>query len=523
MLPSYPYPNTSSFQKRSSIASERPHLHKYGMSSLNNFNNNSNISLTNSNFNYSLKYPYQQNTGGSRNNNNNNYHDSNNLYSTLNQNALLNNDLGNNNNTSELSDLAHTSFYESNYPLYGLDWTFSDNRQLSKIALSTYHEDKKNSLKILYGYPFDTTHDNTNNNHNSTRNNDYDYDDENNNNNNNNNDNNNDDNSDNNDNSNNNNNQSIEDDIENWNFIKKFDYTVKYPITKLQWDPSIAISSYSLTDLLATTSECLRIYQLDDENLKLIEKSALTSSKISNLNQLPPMTSLDWNKFDPTHLITCSIDTTCTAWNLVKETFVAKTQLIAHDSEVYDVKYISKDINLFTSCSSDGSVRLFDLRNLEQSTIIYENINNNKTSLSPTCLSSSSVSTFSPSSTISTKLLRLSTSNYNPNQIAVLQEYSNKILILDLRNVGLPILTLDNHSSSINSIAWHPSKNQLISGSDDCQIFIYDFNSQNLNNDSILPNYKFQTENEINNICWNHIGDWVGINNGKQFQAVKTV
>lgn len=48
-----------------------------------------------------------------------------------------------------------------------------------------------------------------------------------------------------------------------------------------------------------------------------------------------------------------------------------KTQLIAHDQEVYDVAF-GKSVSIFASVGADGSVRMFDLRNLEHSTIIYE-------------------------------------------------------------------------------------------------------------------------------------------------------
>ena len=50
----------------------------------------------------------------------------------------------------------------------------------------------------------------------------------------------------------------------------------------------------------------------------------------------------------------------------------AKTQLIAHDKEVYDVRFCAGSVDVFVSCGADGSVRMFDLRSLEHSTIIYE-------------------------------------------------------------------------------------------------------------------------------------------------------
>jgi WD repeat-containing protein 68 len=69
-------------------------------------------------------------------------------------------------------------------------------------------------------------------------------------------------------------------------------------------------------------------------------------------------------------IITSSIDTTCTIWDIPSLT--AKTQLIAHDKEVYDVRFCAKSTDVFVSCGQDGSVRMFDLRSLEHSTIIYE-------------------------------------------------------------------------------------------------------------------------------------------------------
>jgi WD40 repeat protein len=50
----------------------------------------------------------------------------------------------------------------------------------------------------------------------------------------------------------------------------------------------------------------------------------------------------------------------------------AKTQLIAHDKEVFDVRFCANSTDVFVSCGADGSVRMFDLRSLEHSTIIYE-------------------------------------------------------------------------------------------------------------------------------------------------------
>ena len=50
---------------------------------------------------------------------------------------------------------------------------------------------------------------------------------------------------------------------------------------------------------------------------------------------LPPITSFAWNGISPERIVSCSIDTTATLWDI--ETTKAVTQLIAHDRAVYDL------------------------------------------------------------------------------------------------------------------------------------------------------------------------------------------
>ena len=72
------------------------------------------------------------------------------------------------------------------------------------------------------------------------------------------------------------------------------------------------------------------------------------------------MTSFDWSSVDPRLLITSSYDTTCTMWNL--ELGAIKTQLIAHDREVFDVATSPITPDVFVSVGAEGSLRLFDIR-----------------------------------------------------------------------------------------------------------------------------------------------------------------
>lgn len=169
-------------------------------------------------------------------------------------------------------------------------------------------------------------------------------------------------------------------------YIKVAEATCAYPVTRILWEPPS--QAKASTDLLATSGDHLRLWSLppvtnmtsnninssasvntrDPAPQKLQPLALLSNSKTPE--HTAPLTSLDWNKLSPKLIITSSIDTTCTIWDI--PTLTAKTQLIAHDKEVFDVRFCAGSVDVFVSCGADGSVRMFDLRSLEHSTIIYE-------------------------------------------------------------------------------------------------------------------------------------------------------
>lgn len=172
-------------------------------------------------------------------------------------------------------------------------------------------------------------------------------------------------------------------------FVNVAEATCAYPVTRIAWEPPS--SQKQSTDLLATSGDHLRLWslpsstqspQMQSNNInrsaaanarepapaKLLPLALLSNSKTPQ--HTAPLTSLDWNTLSPKLIITSSIDTTCTIWDI--PTLTAKTQLIAHDKEVFDVGFCAGSVDVFVSCGADGSVRMFDLRSLEHSTIIYE-------------------------------------------------------------------------------------------------------------------------------------------------------
>ncbi|CCK69826.1 uncharacterized protein KNAG_0D00740 [Huiozyma naganishii CBS 8797] len=402
-----------------------------------------------------------------------------------------------NSNGTGLGPNTRTCSYQEQFPLFGLDWSNDDF-----VCMSSYKEDSRNKIQVIQSP-----------------------------------------------------------DLLSWNNVAQAD--VVYPISKVQWLPS-----HLHPRQFATASDSLRIWSLNEDTNSLQEQINLSLCKYKKqrnntagnkvnlaaaggclkntttaiLGELPPVTSFDWNTVDTNLLVSSSIDTTCIVWDLQSPNYV-KTQLIAHDSEVYDVRFLSQSTHLFASCGGDGSVRVFDLRSLAHSTIVYE--------------PPAGEGTVNDVTAQNNALLRLEPSLMDPNIIATLVADSKDILILDMRNPESPALTLKGHSSLVNQIKWHPTKrNVLLSCSDDCQVLYWDLNtaldgstptssSTSITGDTDIsmagtgyehaiaddtrgkvldtPNLFYANESqEINNIAWRpQRGDWFGYVSSKKFQNVR--
>lgn len=87
-------------------------------------------------------------------------------------------------------------------------------------------------------------------------------------------------------------------------FVASASFEHQFPATKLLWIPSVNTSH---PDILATTSDYLRIWEVNETSTRVTLKSELkdTSQQFS-----APLTSFDWNHKDPTIVGVCSLDTT---------------------------------------------------------------------------------------------------------------------------------------------------------------------------------------------------------------------
>ncbi|CAG8509607.1 8538_t:CDS:2 [Ambispora leptoticha] len=311
----------------------------------------------------------------------------------------------------------------------------------------------------------------------------------------------------------------------NVDFVKIAEIDHQYPITKVLWEPYKGGSSNP--DLLATAGDHLRLWEITDDVLptnnsigannnngfrhqRLIQRHLLANPKA---DFSAPLTSFDWNEVDPTLAVTSSIDTTCTVWNV--ETTQAKTQLIAHDKEVYDVAFASGTVDVFASVGADGSVRMFDLRSLEHSTIIYE------TNTSP--VNSTHMTPPQPS-----PLLRLCFNKIDHNYLATFHMDSTDVQILDVRVPCVPVAELRGHSATVNCVNWAPHQSgYLCSGGDDSQVLVWDLHNMSSNTSGGNkyqqdPFLAYKADSEISQLSWSSAcTDFVAIGFGSTVQALR--
>ncbi|CAG7860019.1 unnamed protein product [Brassica rapa] len=244
-------------------------------------------------------------------------------------------------------------------------------------------------------------------------------------------------------------------------------YLNRVEIVKLDSDPNLAFEHpYPHTktifipdkecqrpDLLATSSDFLRLWRIADDHSRVELKSCLNSNKKSEF--CGPLTSFDWNEAEPRRNGTLSTDTTCTIWDIDRE--AVDTQLIAHDKEVLDIAW--GGVGVFASVSADGSVRVFYLRDKDHSRIIYE------------------------SSEPDTPLVRLGWNKQDPRYMATIIMDSAKVVVLDIRFPALPVVELQRHQASVNAIAWAPhSSLHICTAGDDSQALIWDISSMGQKN-----------------------------------------
>jgi WD repeat-containing protein 68 len=316
-------------------------------------------------------------------------------------------------------------------------------------------------------------------------------------------------------------------------FVELVKEPCPYPVTNIAFSPPRLASqlqgsqstSGSPRDMVATTSECLRLFDLVQDGgpsgWRLAPRAALATSK----SEYPaPLTSFSWSTVDPALIVSSSIDTTCTIWDIQQGSAI--TQLIAHDREVYDVSWSPASRDIFASVGADGSVRMFDIRALEHSTILYE---------------------VTGALAGSTALLRLAFNPSDENQLAIVHADSPDVFLLDVRKPSVPTAELHAHRAPVNAFSWD-SHSALATAGDDCQVLVWDLSAQqqptspqtpasanggartasgtagasSSSSNKVLrqPSLAHSTFAEVNNVVFGP-GDWVGAAVGQTVRCLR--
>ncbi|KAF5351690.1 hypothetical protein D9756_007421 [Leucocoprinus leucothites] len=282
----------------------------------------------------------------------------------------------------------------------------------------------------------------------------------------------------------------VEDDFTDYpDFVSLVEAYHGYPATSLQWQPATAMNhnwsqKSANTELLATTSDALRVWEYSGDGSanvssyvgrpptnnghhSLTMKTALSGqSKVQNQSTGAPLTNFSWNEKSPSLIVTSSIDTTCTVWNI--DTSTAITQLIAHDREVYDVAWLPGSTDIFVSVGADGSLRAFDLRALDHSTILYET----PVPKNPPPPNASPSTSARP---LTSPLLRIAFNPLDSNYMSTFHMDGCDVQILDMRSPGQPVMELRGHIAPINGLGWGSAEQPLLATvADDCQVLLWD-------------------------------------------------
>ena len=241
-------------------------------------------------------------------------------------------------------------------------------------------------------------------------------------------------------------------------------------------------------NLLISTSDKLSVYSYEEEKLNL--KIAFIRE---TENYTGPLTSCDWSRANNAIIGVSSVDRTCSIWDLNKS--VEKYMIIAHDKAVYDIS-LGPDEFIFMSTGADGSVRLFDSRQANLSSIIFETRDESA-------------------------MTRLKWNLVNPNFILTVIVDKNEIYILDQRKLSAPYGILKVHTNVVNNAIWAPQSNSnLISVSDDKSALLWDIYSDSEKAEEYLM--KYEAENEIENVAWGDVTqNWVGIIDGNQAEILR--
>lgn len=158
-----------------------------------------------------------------------------------------------------------------------------------------------------------------------------------------------------------------------------------------------------------------------------------------------------------------------------------------HDDVITGVKFVEKDDNLFYTSSLDGTVKLWDLRDLNKPSSVFKDDTDGEDQLKPiNCFGLSCDGKFIGAGT-------------------VLVEADAYVLFWDTRQPKVLGGYWETHTDDVTSIEFNPVKaNSMLSGSTDGLINLFDISASN--EDDALQN-SYNVESCITKLKWININD----------------
>ena len=189
---------------------------------------------------------------------------------------------------------------------------------------------------------------------------------------------------------------------------------VTFPQTHIQFSP---MSSQSESDLLITTAECLRVWQVGSGTMT--QTGMIPAGSPSEV-----YSAADWSSIEENLAVVGSTEGTVAIADLSSLTKVST--IIAHDHSVHDLAFCGTTPT-FVTAGFDGSLRFFDLRDLMSSYIFYQTSN---------------------------PLMRASVSPLDSNKIATFAANSSTVVVVDGRQPGMPCALIKHPGARVTSVAW---------------------------------------------------------------------
>ncbi|KAA8494705.1 DDB1- and CUL4-associated factor 7-like [Porphyridium purpureum] len=257
---------------------------------------------------------------------------------------------------------------------------------------------------------------------------------------------------------------------------------------KCMWVPDDACQA---PGLVASAGDALHVCMIPDQVTGSVGHAkvamSLQSAEEATQEFCVPLTGLDWP--EPGRIATSSVYGHVSIWDVESARLVQKIQ--AHDEPCYEVAFQpmtsgKSGANKFISTSRDGSVRMFDTRDLHYSMVVFE----------------------APQK--GNAMIRASWNRLNENLLCVVPRHSDQLHILDVRVPCLPVASLStdldakvsqHESVAVNACSWAPSSAHHLATCDSSGT-AYVFDLEALPEPVSEPILQYKWHAPLNNMAW---------------------